>query len=182
MITTKNRNLLTIAVIAVTTSIITGTLSTYMQQGASAQNQNSSNSSTTGNAGLRNLTGSVQVIPRLSQIIQSKANVTLSEAATNAEKAVGANSHVISGHLRIINGYLVYVAQVVDAHNNIHRVIVDAGNGKILSAIQLPFANALTHLGGRGMFGHYCSHGMYGRYNGPVSGLNGLNNNFGPRM
>lgn len=88
---------------------------------------------------------------------------------------------MISVHLGIVNGYLVYIAHVVDSSNNIHRVIVDAGNGKILSATQLPFANALTQQGGRGMFGHYYGYGMYGRDKGPYFGHHGLNGNIGPR-
>jgi uncharacterized membrane protein YkoI len=178
---TKNKNLLMIAVLAVTASITTGILvSTYMQQAASAQNQNST--SNTGAVPLKNLTGSVQVFPKLSQIIQSKANVSLSAAATSAEKAVRPNSHVISAHLGVVNGFLVYTAHVVDANNNIHRVIVDAGNGKVLSTIQIPFANALIHPGGRGMFGHYCGSGMYAHSQGFFSGHRGLNNNVGPSM
>ncbi|HET7149281.1 MAG TPA: hypothetical protein VFI73_12365 [Candidatus Nitrosopolaris sp.] len=178
---TKKRNLLIIAVLAVTASITSGILSvTYIQQAASAQNQNS-----TSNAGaipLKNLTGSVQLFPKLSQTIQSKANVSLSAAASIAEKAVGPNSHVISAHLGVVNGFLVYSARVVDSSNNIHRVIVDAGNGKVLSTIQLPFANVLIHPGGRGMFGHYCGGGMYGHSKGFFSGHRGLNNNVGPSM
>lgn len=170
-----------IAVLAVTASITTGILfSTYMQQAASAQNQKST--SNTGAVPLKNLTGSVQVFPKLSQIIQSKANVSLSAAATSAEKAVGPNSHVISAHLGVVNGFLVYTAHVVDANNNIHRVIVDAGNGKVLSTIQIPFANALIHPGGIGMFGHYCGSGMYAHSQGFFSGHRGLNNNVGPSM
>ncbi len=126
--TTKNKNLLIIAVLAVTASITIGIL-----QEASAQNQSS-----TGAVSLRNLTGSVQVFPKLSQIIQSKASVSLSAAATTAEKSVGQNSHAISAHVAVINGYLVYTIRVVDTNNNIHRVIVDAGNGKVLSTIQFP--------------------------------------------
>jgi uncharacterized membrane protein YkoI len=172
---TKNKNLLMIAVLAVSASITTGILvSTYMQQAASAQNQSST--SNTGAAPLKNLTGSVQVFPRLSQTIQSKANVSLSAAATSAEKSVGPNSHVISAHLGVVNGYLVYTTHVVDASNNIHRVIVDAGNGKVLSTIQLPLAN------GRGMLGHYCGGGMKAHSQGFFSGHRGLNNNVGPVM
>jgi hypothetical protein len=100
---TKNRNLLIIAVLAVTASLTSGILvTTYVQQAANAQNQNS-----TSNAGatpLRNLTGSVQVFPKLSQTIQSKANISLSTAATNAEKSVGPSSHAISAHVGIVNG------------------------------------------------------------------------------
>ena len=87
----------------------------------------------------RNLTGSVQIFPRLSQIIQSKASVSLSTAATTAEKSVGPNSHAISARVAVVNGYLVYTVRVVDTNNNIHRVIVDAGNGKVLSTTQFPF-------------------------------------------
>jgi uncharacterized membrane protein YkoI len=185
---TKNKNLLIIAVIVVTASITTGTLvSVYAQQLASAQNQNSSASSNISSAKatpLRNLTGSVQVFPRLSQIIQSKANVSLSEAASSAQSAAGANSHVISAHLGVVNGFLVYVAHVVDANNNIHRVIVDAGNGKVLSNTQLPFAGGIIHPHGRGMFSHYWGSGggMYGHSRGLLFGHRGLNGNAGPRM
>jgi uncharacterized membrane protein YkoI len=178
---TRNKNSLMIAVLAVTASITTGILvSTYMQQAASAQNQSST--SNAGAAPLKNLTGSVQVFPRLSQTIQSKANVSLSAAATSAAKTVGPNSHVISAHLGIVNGFLVYTAHVVDAGNNIHRVIVDAGNGKVLSSIQLPFANALLQPGERGMFGHYCGGGWHAHSQGFFSGHRGVNNNVGPSM
>ncbi len=189
MISTKNRNLLIISAIVVTASIMIGTLTSYIQQTVSAQNQNNSSSASV--ASLRNLTGSVQVFPRLSQVIQSsisKTNVTLSTAATSAQTAVGANSHVISAHLGVVNGYLVYVSRLVDANNNIHRVIVDAGNGKVLSTIQLPFANGLIHPYGKGMFGHYWgggigSSGIYGHSRGLLFGHRCLNNgNVGPRM
>ena len=184
MTTTKNRNLLIIATIAVTTSIIAGTLvSTYIQQSASAQNQTNSSSNASASP-LRNLTGSVQVFPRLSQIIQSKANVSLSAAASSAQSTVGPNSHVISAHLGTVNGFLVYVAHVVDANNNSHRVIVDAGNGKVLSNIQLPFASGMIHPYGRGMSGHYWDNGggMYGHSRGLLFGHRGLNGNADPRM
>ncbi len=54
-------------------------------------------------------------------------------------ECVGPNSHAISAHVAVVNGYLVYTVRVVDTNNNIHRVIVDAGNGKVLSTIQFPF-------------------------------------------
>jgi hypothetical protein len=77
--------------------------------------------SSTGAFTLRNLTGSVQIFP---QIIQTKASVSLSAAATTAEKSVGLNSHATSAHIAIVNGYLVYRVHVIDTNNNIHRVIV----------------------------------------------------------
>ena len=115
-------------------------VSTYLQQVASAQNSTNS----TGAVTLSNLTGSVQVFPSLSQTIQSKANVSLSTAPTNAEKSVGSSSHAISAHVGIVNGYLIYSVRIVDSNNNVHRVIVDAGNGKVLSSQQVPFGNPLV--------------------------------------
>ena len=71
---------------------------------------------------------------------------------------MGLNSHATSAHIRIVNGYLVYTVHVVDANNNIHRVIVNAGNGKVLSSQQLPFGNSLVH---PHVIGHGMQHGMF---------------------
>lgn len=175
-----------IAVLAAIASLTVGNLfSTSIQQAAYAQSQNQSQNNSTNNSSaipLRNLTGSVRVFPTLSQTIQSKANISLTEAVTNAEKAVGPNSHGISAHIGVINGFLVYTVRVMDANNNTHRVIVDAGNGKILSSIQLPFGNALMHPGGRGMLGHHGDRGarLYPHNHGFFSSR-GLNGN-GPTM
>ena len=128
--------MLIVAVLTVTASLITGIL-----QEASAQTQSS-----TGAFALRNLTGSVQIFPSKSQIIQTKASVSLSAAATTAEKSVGPNSHATSAHIAIVNGYLVYRVHVIDTNNNIHRVIVDAGNGKVLSTIQFPLGHGSFHV------------------------------------
>jgi hypothetical protein len=73
------------------------------------------------------------------QTIQSKANVTLTTAATNAERGVGPNSHAIFARLGIVNGFLVYIINVIDANHNIHRITLDAGNGKVLTSQQIPF-------------------------------------------
>ena len=137
---TKNTKLLIIAILSVTASVTGAILvTTYMQQAAIAQNQN--HTSSIGVVSLSNLTGSVQVFPGLSQTIQSKANISLSTAATNAEKSVGPSSHAISAHVGIVNGYLIYSVRIVDSNNNLHWIIVDAGNGKVLSSQQVPFGN-----------------------------------------
>ena len=89
--------------LAITASTITGILvSTYMQQAASAQLSLSF-------LQYQNFTGSVRISPTLLQTIQSKANVTLTTAATNAERGVGPNSHAIFARLGIVNGFLVVV-------------------------------------------------------------------------
>jgi len=150
--TNKNRNMIIVAVLAITSSTITGILvSTYMQQTASAQYQNRFGYGFPS----QNFTGSIRISPTLSQTILSKANVSLSTAATNAEKGVGPNSHAAFAHLGIVNGFLVYTINVIDANHNIHTIIVDAGNGKVLSSQQIPLGSGAEG----GMFGQG---GMFG--------------------
>jgi hypothetical protein len=45
------------------------------------------------------------------------------------------------------HGFLVYRALVVDSNYGFHTVLVDAGNGKVLSSAQLSIANMLMHRG-----------------------------------
>jgi hypothetical protein len=145
--TNKIKNIITVAVLAITTSTIMGILvSTYTQQAAVAQYQN--------------FTGSIRISPTLLQTIQAKASVTLTTAITNAER-VGSNSHAIFARLGVVNGFLVYIVNVIDANHNIHRITVDAGNGKVLTSQQITF-------GLRGMFGQ-----------GGMMGLGGMFGNHG---
>ena len=68
---------------------------------------------------------SIRISPTLLQTIQSKASVTLTTAITNAERGVGPNLHAIFARLGIVNGFLVYIINVIDANHNIHRITVD---------------------------------------------------------
>ena len=66
---------------------------------------------------------------------KSKIHTTLNDATTNAIKAVGggSNSSAVAAFIHPERGFLVYDVFVLDSSNNIHRVIVDPGNGKVLS-------------------------------------------------
>ncbi len=55
-----------------------------------------------------------------------KAQISFSEASEVAQSAVE-EGQVTGGYLGVVNGYLVYKFKVVDAQENIHKVIVDAG-------------------------------------------------------
>jgi hypothetical protein len=55
------------------------------------------------------------------------------DASVIAEKAIGANAHAASVRLGIVQGSLVYTALVADINSNIHSVLVDPGNGKVLA-------------------------------------------------
>ena len=73
-------------------------------------------------------------------------HVTLANASTTAEKAVGANAHAVAVRIGVVREFLVYMALVVDSNNNFHGMLVDAGNGKVLASTQLPMA-AMMQMG-----------------------------------
>ena len=79
-----------------------------------------------------NITGSVKLSTVMGNALASQIKVSLSQAATTAENTVGNNSHAAVAHFGIVNGYLTYTVWVIDGSYTFHRVIVDAGNGKVL--------------------------------------------------
>jgi hypothetical protein len=86
-----------------------------------------------------NITGSVPLATILAKAIASQVHVSLANASTTAEKAVGANAHAAAVRIGVVHGFLVYMALVVDS-NNFHGVLVDAGNGKVLASTQMSMA------------------------------------------
>jgi hypothetical protein len=87
-----------------------------------------------------NITGSVPLATILAKAIASQVHVSLANASTTAEKAVGANAHAAAVRIGVVHGFLVYMALVVDSNNNFHGVLVDAGNGKVLASTQMSMA------------------------------------------
>lgn len=96
---------------------------------------------TTVGASGTNITGSVSLARLIAKTLASEVNVTLVNATTIAEKAVGSNAHAVSARLAVVHGFLVYRALVVDSNYDFHTVVVDAGNGNVLSSAPLSIAN-----------------------------------------
>ena len=65
--------------------------------------------------------------------IGSKANVSLSQAITNAEKSTGNNSFAVAAFASYQNGYLDYTIILGTPEKGIYYVAVDTDNGMILS-------------------------------------------------
>jgi uncharacterized membrane protein YkoI len=172
----RNRNLVIVAILSIIASTITGILvSTYAQQ-VNAQNQtgSTSSSSITSTSSIKNnpsagaansdWTGSIRLSSTLSQTIESKVHTSLSNAITVAEKTVGANSYATSGRLTAENGFLVYSVWVRNPTNNsLHRIIVDAGNGKVLVNQQPSLMGYYHHGFGSGGIGRHL--GFMGSHN-----------------
>jgi hypothetical protein len=97
-----------------------------------------------------NWTGSVQILPTIMQAFKSQIHINLNEATTNALQAVGKNSSAVAAFIHPESEFLVYNVFVMDGNNNnIHKVLVDPGNGKVLSNQQMSMMQmmAIMHSG-----------------------------------
>src|SRR5919112_4302945 len=122
------------------------------------------------------LNGSVNVQQQTNQFLQDSVQVPFATALQTAQAEVG-NGTAISGHLGIVQGYLVYTFKLANFDAQTSRiVIVDAGNGSVLyTSGDMPLFFGGGGLGcsggggygggGYGAGGHhmgFCSHG--GKY------------------
>src|SRR5919107_569711 len=78
------------------------------------------------------LNGSVNIPDQSNQFIQQSVQVPFATALETAQAEVG-NGTAISGHLGVVQGYLVYIFKLANFDAETSRiVIVDAGNGSVL--------------------------------------------------
>jgi hypothetical protein len=129
------------------------TLSISMTPDTQQQQQNPySMSSMTSGLQNQNWTGSISLFSPIIDAFKSKIHTTLNDATTNAINAVsgggGAGSNASAGAVAAFihpeNGFLVYDVFVLDSSNNIHRVVVDPGNGKVLSNQQMSMMEMMS--------------------------------------
>jgi hypothetical protein len=122
----------------------------------------------------QNWTGSISLFRPVLDMFKSKVHTTLNGATTNAINSVGggarSNASAVAAFIHPENGFLVYDVLVLDSSNNIHRVIVDPGNGKVLSNQQISMMKMMsmmhTSMGMRGMMMGGASMGMMGAQDG----------------
>ena len=119
-----------------------------------------------------NITGSVAIGPTMAKAIASQVHVSLANASIIAEKTVGANAHAAAVRIGVVHGFLVYMAFVADSNNNFHGVLVDSGNGKVLSSTQVSMAMmrggmGMMDLDGYGNDGIWNGYGNDGIWNAP---------------
>src|SRR5919106_2764893 len=92
------------------------------------------------------LNGSVNIPEQSNQFIQQSVQVPFATALETAQAEVG-NGTAISGHLGVVQGYLVYIFKIANFDAETSRiVIVDAGNGSVLYTS----GDMLLHFGGLG--------------------------------
>lgn len=77
-------------------------------------------------------------------VVDSKINVSLGQAADIAEEFIGDNnSRAVMSQLDEYNGYLVYMVCVVDPSMNLTHVYIDPGNGKIVNSLNASIKEAI---------------------------------------
>lgn len=87
-----------------------------------------------------NWTGSVPLESIQADVIESikgKVNASVGDAEAAAMESIGDGSEVFSVTAAPVNGYLVYMVHGIDSSNNLHMVIVDAGNGQVLDSSEI---------------------------------------------
>jgi uncharacterized membrane protein YkoI len=145
--------------------------SNMMAGPAGSSNSSQRQSMMTGITGA-NITGSIPIFPTISRAIASQVHTSLVNASMTAEKTVGGDAHAVSSHLGVENGFLVYTIWTIDSNNNIHRVIVDAGDGTVLSNQQISMKEMMMR-GGSMMGGGDDGDGMMMMMGPPSMGMMG---------
>jgi hypothetical protein len=114
--------------------------------GVSGRNSTQGIANTTIGTG-SNITGSLSLQNMLAKKPGSEVHLSLATASTIAEQTVGPNSHAVSVRIGVVRGFVVYVALVSDINHGIHTLLVDAGNGKVLSSTELSIATMMMRHG-----------------------------------
>jgi len=169
---------ITIAMIFITTTIALGPLNLLYINSANAQNQTSPNSSQLtqgpnsyqmnnatnpnvasqinsasggGTERTSNLTGSIPIISTIINGFKSLIHVSLNDAITTAQNSLGSNSTTVAAFTHPSKGSIVYDIFALDTNNNVHKIVVDPGNGTILSSEQLSIMDMMMMFHGGGM-------------------------------
>lgn len=85
------------------------------------------------NVSIPSIQGSIDI----NQLLMHSVKTKFVDAANSAQFAV-AGGTVTGGDLGPYQGYYVYNFQVLDSSGKMHLVIVDAGNGQVLSNTEMP--------------------------------------------
>ena len=117
------------------------------------------------------INGSVNVGEQIKNFLKEGMDIPFTTTAETALKQIP-NGTVLGGHLGVTQGYLTYAYFVVNPTNETgHKVIVDAGNGKVLYTSEgLPMASLASSWKGHGSWhgfeGSWEGHGLGGFWHG----------------
>ena len=158
----KSKQFVVLGAIAMALAIA-GLLTTTSLQKTLAQETNMTRSNQAMTGGIPMINGSVNVQQQTNKFIQDNLRVPFATASETARTKVG-NGTVISGHLGVVQGYLVYIFKVANFNAETSRiVIVDVGNGAVLyTSGDLPMHMGL--MGGYGCGGGAGGYNSFGKH------------------
>jgi uncharacterized membrane protein YkoI len=121
---------------------------------------------------LSSINGSINIAEGITNFLKENTKIPFNAAAETAQQQV-TNGTVVGGHLGVTQGYLTYTYLVVNPiDETVHRIAIDAGNGKVLSTSEgQSLDSILANLrdGGFGQWkGHhnFFGHNDFGFWNG----------------
>jgi uncharacterized membrane protein YkoI len=83
------------------------------------------------------INGTIDIMDTMFEAIASKLNITLTDAITTAQQSVGNNSYAMEAKGGMKDGFMVYSVVLGTPDMEFYKVIVDPGNGQILSSNEL---------------------------------------------
>lgn len=127
------------------------------------------------------INGSLNVMETMYKAIEAKFNVTLTDAITTAEQAVGNGSYAMSANGEEKDGYLVYSVILGSPDMKFTKVLVDPGNGSVLQTknismmewMMMMHSQGHQDMGMKGMYGGGQDYGSYGKGMGEMHGGQG---------
>jgi hypothetical protein len=166
-----NKKVMLVSAIAVVGILLSAGIFTFSPMGNlwAQQQMITNNTSTLGN--IPKINGSINVGEQIKNIFKESTKIPFTTGAQTAQKQI-ANGTVLGGHLGVTQGYLTYTYFVVDAAKETgHKIIVDAGNGKVLYKSEGQSMASFAPWKGHGVGP---MHGFGGPWKGFASGVQGF--------
>ena len=92
------------------------------------------------------INGSVNIADNIVNFLEENTKIPFTIAAETAQQQI-INGTVLGGHLGVTEGFLAYTYLVANPSDKIiHKVIIDAGNGQVLSASEGPSLESFGQL------------------------------------
>ena len=102
--------------------------------------------------------GSVSITSNIVNFIKENTKILFIDAAETAQQQI-VNGTVLGGHLGVSQGYLTYTYLVANpSDNTIHKIIIDGGNGQVLSTSEGTSLESLFGQSRHAGFGHWKGH------------------------
>jgi uncharacterized membrane protein YkoI len=158
-----NKEIMLVSAIVVAGILLSAVVFTASPLGQLSAQQMVTNKNFSVQDNMPKINGSINVGQQIKNLFKEDIKVPFTTAAETAQKQIP-NGTILGGHLGVAQGYLTYTYFVVDpAKETGHKVIVDAGNGKVLYTSQGIPISSFGHFGHPGtlMFGPF-GHGGFG--------------------